>query len=327
VLATTLIRLVAARYGCAVDVVGAGAWTRPLLENEPSLGRLHVLSSRKAPYLLCPSQWQLVKWLRSRGRGPVYVGDSVSAVFDLLRKGGVHPDDIVSLAPESLPRFETLPWPDRWLALGSLNPRQAYATIEVESQQFRLPRVTLANTDRVAAANWLESKGLDGPLVLFQPGNKRTHKRGKLGSASSSKFWAPENWATVARAILQGMPDSRILLCGSPPEFRMLEDITEAAGHDPRVCNGARDLPIPRLLALIERAHSMISVDTGPAHVAAALGCPLLVMFGNASSLQWRPVGAGAVVVLQGRNAQVSTIPAQEVIDGWRSLALDVQRQ
>jgi len=327
ILATTLMRLVAARYGSPVDVVGAGAWTRPLLQNEPWLGHLHVLTSRKTPYLLCPSQWQLVRWLRGRGRGPVYVGDWVPEMIRLLERGGVHPDDIVTLDAESRRQYESQPWPDRWLALGSRNPAQPYETIAVDAREFRVPSITLSGADRDAAANWLRSEGLDGPLVLFQPGNKRTHKRGKLQTAQGPKYWAPECWAAVARAILQDLPNARILLCGSPPEFEMIEDIREAAGRDPRVRNGARELPIPRLLALIERAHSMVSVDTGPGHAAAALGCPLLVLFGDSSTLQWRPIGPGAVTVIQGRNARVSDIPAEEVVEGWRRLAADVQRQ
>jgi ADP-heptose:LPS heptosyltransferase len=51
----------------------------------------------------------------------------------------------------------------------------------------------------------------------------------------------------------------------------------------------AAELPLPRLLALCARSHSMISVDTGPAHAAAALGLPLVVLFGAHSQQQWLP--------------------------------------
>jgi heptosyltransferase-2/heptosyltransferase-3 len=37
-------------------------------------------------------------------------------------------------------------------------------------------------------------------------------------------------------------------------------------------------------------AHSCISVDTGPAHAAAALDCPLVVLFGRANPNRFRPV-------------------------------------
>src|SRR5690606_20708324 len=74
---------------------------------------------------------------------------------------------------------------------------------------------------------------------------------------------------------------------------------------------------------LLEVAHSMVSVDTGPAHAAAALGCPLVVMFGPAPPAQWCPIGPGAIIALggeRGPDSRVSDIPAAAVVDAWRRL-------
>jgi ADP-heptose:LPS heptosyltransferase len=89
--------------------------------------------------------------------------------------------------------------------------------------------------------------------------------------------------------------------------------------------NAADDLPIPRLIALLERASALVSVDSGPAHAAAAVGCPQVVLFGKASPSLYRPWGvAGAEVrVLTGRvdgEPSMLGIPADEVIDAWASL-------
>ncbi|WP_158636533.1 glycosyltransferase family 9 protein [Luteimonas marina] len=322
VMLTTLMRVVSARYASPVDVVGSGGWTPPLMAREPTLGHLQMVTSRKTPYLLCPSQWRLVRWLRGRGRGPVYLGDIDPDMRALLARGGVHPDDIVARDPagENAPVL----WPDRWLALGQRDPAHRYPTVEVEVSGLRYPRLVVGDGDRADLAAWLEAAGLHGPLVLLQPGNKRTHKRGKLMTADHPKHWDAGNWAAVAQAALADMPDARVVLCGSPPEHPLLEDIRAAAGGHPQVFNGANDLPIPRLLALIERAHSMVSVDTGPAHAAAALGCPLLVMFGAAPPSKWRPIGPGRIVVLGGDNgadSRVSDIAVDATVDAWRSLS------
>ena len=88
--------------------------------------------------------------------------------------------------------------------------------------------------------------------------------------------------------------------------------------------NLSNELPIPRLLPLIEQAHSMVSVDTGPAHAAAALGCPLVVMFGAASPEKWRPIGPGRIALLGGERgaaSRVADIPVDRVVAAWRSLA------
>ena len=325
VMVTTMIRLLAARYDSKVDVIGSGGWTPPLLEHEPALGHLQMLSSRTTPYVLCPSQWDLVRWLRKRGRGPVYLCDKDAKIRALLDRAGVHKDDLV----ERLPSDDevdgvTQLWPDRWISMGQRNPAHPYPVRDdIDAQAYRLPKLVVTDSSRRELATWREANGLQGPVVLFQPGNKRTHKRGDIATRQHPKFWAPENWAATAQAIWQSMPDAQVVLCGSPMEHPVLEEIRSACGSDPRMHNLAHELPIPRLLALTETAHSMVSVDTGPAHAAAALGCPLVVLFGAASPKKWRPVGPGSILTLggeKGEESRVSDIPADAVISAWQSL-------
>jgi heptosyltransferase-2/heptosyltransferase-3 len=56
----------------------------------------------------------------------------------------------------------------------------------------------------------------------------------------------------------------------------------------PRVKAVADQLPLRRLFALLTRAHSMIRVDTGPAHAAAALGCAIVCGRRYFLRLTWR---------------------------------------
>ena len=325
VMVTTLIRLLAARYESKVDVVSSGGWTPPLLETAPELGHLQMLTSRKTPYLFCPSQWQLVRWLRARGRGPVYLCDTDPEIRALLQRAGVVDDDIVHRLPsDDAVDGVTRLWPDRWVSMGQRNPVQPYPVRnDVDAQAYRLPKLVITEASRIELASWRESKGLQGPVVLFQPGNKRTHKRGDVATRQHPKFWSPENWAATAQAIWQSMPDAQVVLCGSPMEHPVLEEIRHASANDPRMHNMAHELPVPRLLALTESAHSMVSVDTGPAHAAAALGCPLVVLFGAASPKMWRPLGPGLILTLggeKGEDSRVSDIPADAVISAWQSL-------
>ncbi|RZA35285.1 MAG: hypothetical protein EOP92_11275 [Lysobacteraceae bacterium] len=325
VMVTTMIRLLAARYGSKVDVIGSGGWTPPLLEHEPALGHLQMLSSRTTPYLLCPSQWDLVRWLRKRGRGPVYLCDTDAKIGALLQRAGIREDDIVRRLPgDDEVDGVTRLWPDRWLSMGQRDPLNNYgASDDIDAQAFRFPHLVVTEAARADFVRWREAKGLHGPLVLFQPGNKRTHKRGDIATRQHPKFWPPGHWATVAGAVWRKLPDAQVVLCGSPMEHPVLEEIRNAAGNDPRMHNCAHELPIPRLLAMIQGAHSLVSVDTGPAHAAAALDCPLVVLFGAASPKKWRPLGPGAILTLGGENGElsrVSDIPADAVVAAWESL-------
>jgi heptosyltransferase-2/heptosyltransferase-3 len=80
-----------------------------------------------------------------------------------------------------------------------------------------------------------------------------------------------------------------------------------------------------RLLALLSMAHSCISVDTGPAHVAAALDCPLVVLFGQANPSRFRPVSrTSPVQVIQGfaeratdASPDIRHITVQQAFAGW----------
>jgi len=134
---------------------------------------------------------------------------------------------------------------------------------------------------------------------------------------------AGEKKVEVIKAVRDLRPDHAVLLSGTPKERRFNADImASAAATD--VHNVADDLPIRTLLPLLERAHSMISVDTGPAHAAAALGCPTVSLFGTANATLFRPGGATTVAVaLTGAVNGVQNImgiTAESVIAAWFDL-------
>src|SRR5208282_6469352 len=150
---------------------------------------------------------------------------------------------------------------------------------------------------------WLHARGLKAlPLILIQVGNKRTMRRGLRRLAVNSKYWPNERWAAVIRYLREHRPTHQIVLLGTAPEFSLNREVAALAEVD-GLFNAADDLPIPRLLALLARAAALITVDSGPAHAAAAVGCPQVVLFGKALPTLYRPWGtAGAdVKVLCGR--------------------------
>ncbi len=121
-------------------------------------------------------------------------------------------------------------------------------------------------------------------------------------------------------------PEYTVVLLGTGPEYALNREVAELA-NVPRLYNAADDLPMPRLVALLARAAGLITVDSGPAHAAAAVGCPQVVLFGRASPSLYRPWGtAGAdVKVLRGEVAgepSMLGIETQSVIAAWSELIL-----
>src|SRR5262249_29286203 len=150
------------------------------------------------------------------------------------------------------------------------------------------PHLEVAPAARAACDAWLGGAGLEGvPLVLVQPGNRRTMRGRRLRvSAADDRSWPVERWAQLLHRVHAQLPAARIVLCGAPGEALLLAWIAQAA-QLPAVLTA--ELSLARLLALCTRAHSMISVNTGPAHLAAAVSLPVVVLFGAQRQSEWLP--------------------------------------
>src|SRR5262249_44909592 len=135
------------------------------------------------------------------------------------------------------------------------------------------------------------------------------------------KAWPVQNWQQLFARVHATLPEARIVLCGAGAEVPMLQELKAAVALE---CVGVADPPLRQLFALCESAHSMISVDTGPAHAAAARGVPLVVLYGAESPAYWLPRGpAGTVVVGLGgppASTRVDQLSVDAVFEAWRAL-------
>ncbi|WP_158545144.1 glycosyltransferase family 9 protein [Dyella monticola] len=323
-----LLRRLHARYGEPCTLLAAGRYAIDLYHDQPDVADVMALRAHHRPLLLSPEQWRVVCVLRRMRDVPVYVCEPQARALErirlLLRLAGIPDSHCVFL--DDVPPGEDGHWIEYLLRLADMTPpafRDRFA--QVTQTTSAVPTFHVGVADRAACSQWLVERGLAGhPLVLLQPANKRTIRRGGVREASDDdKSWPTENWVRVILAIRAQMPQARVLLCGSPAEHRYLETIRTTVAR-PGVDVIAKELPLPRLKALLAVAHSMISVDTGPAHIAAAMGCPLVVMFGAVSPKHWRPRAhhADAVRVLGGPplSTRVDAIAPEAVIDAWLSL-------
>ena len=326
VMTIPMLKALAQRYGRPCDVLSSGPWTAPLLSRVPEVGRLLLLSSRRAPYLFNASQRDFVRWLRQRPPGPVYVFESDDTSHWLLRHAGIGAEWICSLrdlAP-GLGEHTTT----QQLRLAACTPRALAGTWPAPDSDAvsHDARPSLSAADIADAQDWLARKGLaDAPLVLFQPGNKKTMRAGARQRASNVKYWPEQRWAEVMAGVHASLPEARLLLCGSPAERALAEDIRARCAFD-RVDIATDDLPIPRLLAVQARAHSMVSIDTGPAHSAAAMGCPVVVLFARREArISSIPIATTAPVMSLGPasaqdDASLMSILPGQVLETWRQL-------
>jgi heptosyltransferase-2/heptosyltransferase-3 len=220
-------------------------------------------------------------------------------------------------------------WIDRWLRFGATTPDAFAATPATRVSDLPdAPRLIIGPSDRADLQAWLTGHQLaDTPLVLLQPGNKRTLKRGRAGQPGDDKHWPLANWTGLIHALLARDPAIGIILCGAPREAAMLRTIA-AAACSPRVFAAGDELPLRRLLALCECAAAMISIDTGPGQAAAALGCPLVVLYGAQPPSLWQPRSptGSSVITLGGlpQRNRVDQIHLEEVTAALDTLAFRV---
>jgi len=326
VIVLTLIEALHRRFGTPVDVVASGAWAKPLLEGQPGVGEVYLIRSRRTPYVLSPQQWRLVRALRARGPGPVWLCDYQPQALALLRRAGVT-DEWLLQVEKTCPILPTEHHMDRWLRFAQQSPA-ALPPVSAETAAHMVRGITAPPLRvlphwRAELDAWLRAKGLaERPLVLIQAVNKRMMRKWlNPRRASNTKYWPEERWAAVVESLLQDDPRAAVLLLGVPAEAPVNDDIARLV-HNERLINIAREMSIPKLLALQERAVGMISVDTGPAHSAAALDCPLVVLFGQKGKPhrygQRSP--HGPVERLTGRigaGPSILGISVQDVLHAW----------
>jgi len=102
--------------------------------------------------------------------------------------------------------------------------------------------------------------------------------------------WRTKLWPwRYYQELVDLMPETPFAIIGEGPWF----PIEAKAGnlHDLR-----GRLPIPQLMAVLKNARAVLSTDSGPAHLAAALGAPTVALFGATDWRKTRPIGPNVQV-------------------------------
>nr|WP_259371999.1 glycosyltransferase family 9 protein [Caldimonas mangrovi] len=126
------------------------------------------------------------------------------------------------------------------------------------------PRLAVTSHDRAEAAAVLPVSGR--PLVVLQP-----------GAADTRRCWAPWHFAAVADHFAELGAD--IAVNGTEAEAAAVSAVVLATQHRQRVHDLSGRLSLGGLLGLIERARLVVSNDTGPAHLARALGVATVAVY------------------------------------------------
>ncbi|MCL5409047.1 MAG: glycosyltransferase family 9 protein [Candidatus Omnitrophica bacterium] len=109
------------------------------------------------------------------------------------------------------------------------------------------------------------------------------------GAAFPAKRWKKENFIQTGKEILK-IYDAKIIITGNKLEKSLGEDI-KIGINNKNVFNLAGETTIGELAAILKMADVLITNDTGTLHLASAVRCPVVVIFGPSNPYRYGPIG------------------------------------
>ena len=153
-------------------------------------------------------------------------------------------------------------------------------------------RIDLLPADFVNAERLLgQMDAARGRFVLLFP-----------GSGSATKNWPLDRFVDLARETASLVKPIVVL---GPAETGIARHFREAQVET------LEDLDLPTVAALANLAGAFVGNDSGVSHLAAAAGCPGVVLFGPSDPARWHPLGDVTVV----RREPLETLPIAEVLN------------
>jgi heptosyltransferase-2 len=198
---------------------------------------------------------------------------SVSEVRRLIsRPAGTASPDSQSLQDRSAPQIYD--YLHLVAALGA-NPEPLPPKLEITAAEMQQTEQQMLSDLRGEVANAASDKPVT--LLGLNPG-------AEYGPA---KRWPAESFAAVAREVSRRHGNCTWLAFGGAGDRQLCGDIARLAGGS--VVNLAGKTSLRQLMALLKLCRVLLTNDSGPMHVAAALGTPVVVPFGSTSPVLTGP--------------------------------------
>ena len=125
-----------------------------------------------------------------------------------------------------------------------------------------------------------------GPLIALAPGES---------SAGSHKSWSASGFREVATALVR-VHHARLVVVGSERDRMLGYEVITSSGQR-EACNLAGRTTPAQLAAVLAQCDLLIGIDSGPMHVAAAMGRPVVGLFGPSDPGRTGPMGEGHEVI------------------------------
>lgn len=269
----------------------ARPWAAGLLAQEPWLAAVHTLGSpNRAAWqdrLLGGERHRLGKLLATRGFAQVVVTDREHKHINSWLERWRGPA-----------RLLTLPLSQQAKGLHLVDANIAAAEAAGIAVPDRAPTLSLPPAKLETARARLAPLGRR--VLAIQAGSSLTHRW--LRRQPNLKGLEPGQWGRLITRILADEQADAAILLGSAPEGREARAIRAAmpVGMMHRIHDWTGAVSLADLPTVLAACSAIVSVDTGPAHIAAAVGTPLMAIFGPSDPGRFLPRGPGRVELLLG---------------------------
>ncbi|WP_204701716.1 lipopolysaccharide heptosyltransferase II [Halanaerobacter jeridensis] len=108
------------------------------------------------------------------------------------------------------------------------------------------------------------------------------------GGSWQTKRWPKEKFAALADKLIK-KEAGEVIFTGGPSDIERVDEIRELMGED--VVSLAGETTLEELTALADKIDVMVSGDSGPVHVTAAVGTPTITLFGPSNEKKYHPYG------------------------------------
>jgi ADP-heptose:LPS heptosyltransferase len=260
---------------------------------------------RRVGYAIEPGKQFLTRSVPFQSPEHVVVSNLRLANAALIAIGYPHLDE--PYTPENYP-LHFIPTPDeqKWVT-NRLYDEGIAASINVGAglaPALDLP--ALEPPALAAPARALENSTVEPPTLTIPAHIIVIHP----GSGAAVKLWRTEGWAACADSLTKVLTSGtqvRIILTGSKYERHMLEEIARDMQSTAVLVT---DATIGQLAALLARAQLVLSVDSGPLHLAVAQGTPTVQLFGPTDPRIFGPWGIRARHTVLASTHRCLTCPA-----------------
>jgi ADP-heptose:LPS heptosyltransferase len=146
------------------------------------------------------------------------------------------------------------------------------------------PRLVLSEKEKALAFDYLASYGLrkEDLKIAIHPGGFYPSQR-----------WPAERFIEVARRCI-GQYNARIILCGDAADKELIDTMQEKIGSG---CISFEALPVRKFAATLAQCDLLLCNNSGPLHIAVALGVPTVSTLGPTDARLWSPAGEANIVL------------------------------